>query len=197
MPWCIARLCERGGREKERGIALMSNERAVSPEGRSTRRYCYRETRLFLIIEKEPEVAACDVVLFLLLLLLLDTRLDNVPLASMETKGEDEGVDEVTRRGPPFDRGKTKQRGRRGRWPTCSFFRLPLMNRGTRIPSPLSFSLIASTWLGWSVLSACYSKHPSIEALRLAFIDIRSRWTTTNSLIHCDSINFREWSFMI
>lgn len=46
----------------------MSNERAVSPEGRSTRRYCYRETRLFLIIEKEPEVAACDVVLLLLLL---------------------------------------------------------------------------------------------------------------------------------
>lgn len=45
------------------GIALMSNE-LPSPEGYTAREhYCYHETRLFLIIGKEPEVAAYDAVL--------------------------------------------------------------------------------------------------------------------------------------
>lgn len=64
----------------------MSNEAAVSLEGRSTRRYCYRETGLFLIIEKEPEVAACDVVLLLLLL-----RARRLSPTSMETKAKGRG----------------------------------------------------------------------------------------------------------
>lgn len=63
----------------------MSNEAAVSLEGRSTRRYCYRETGLFLIIEKEPEVAACDVVLLLLL------RARRLSPTSMETKAKGRG----------------------------------------------------------------------------------------------------------
>lgn len=87
----------------------MSNEAAVSLEGRSTRRYCYRETGLFLIIEKEPEVAACDVVLLLLLL-----RARRLSPTSMETKAKGRG----RRRGdndedPAFDRGNIKQRGSR------------------------------------------------------------------------------------
>lgn len=33
---------------------------APGPQPYSTRRYCYYEPELFLIIEEEPEVAACD-----------------------------------------------------------------------------------------------------------------------------------------
>lgn len=49
----------RGG-EGEEGTHFDVKQGAPGPQPRSTRRYCYYEPGSLLIIEKEPEVAACD-----------------------------------------------------------------------------------------------------------------------------------------
>lgn len=61
VPRCMPERGAWGGKAGRAGEPHFDVKRgAPRPQLRSTRRYCYYEPEPFLIIEEEPEVAACD-----------------------------------------------------------------------------------------------------------------------------------------
>lgn len=146
MPWCIARLSGggEGGKRREASLwcrtsrlprgtqhaaLLLSRDEAVSN---------YREGTGSRSLRRRPPPSASPPPP-------TTTTRAQRPSRVHGNKGKGRGRRRADTTRSPFWPRKDKAAGRRGRWPTCSFFRLSLMNRGTRIPSPPSFSLIVSS----------------------------------------------------